>query len=355
MNRPRRRDRRSTAGVSLVGALVAACGSTVPVTIAPSTSPAAAPSVSATPALSSAAASPSAATSTASTWSRVADGPLELTEVAAAALGGRIWVAGGLVGSGAASDRLLVYDPATDGWAEGPRLPEPIHHASLVASDGALLLVGGYRGASFAEPTTAVWRLEPAADAWIAAPALPAPRAAGAAAAVHGSTRSVVFGGGIGPDGLRGEVFGLDVDGWRQIGELSTAREHLAATADDTGRSFFLGGRTAGLDTNLGTVDVVGSDQVALLGALPTARGGVAAFWSAATGACLVGGESPGGTNAEVECVGLDGAGQALPALGLARHGLGAAVVDGTAYVLFGGREPGLHASSVVEALALPR
>jgi hypothetical protein len=43
-----------------------------------------------------------------------------------------------------------------------------------------------------------------------------------------------------------------------------------------------------------------------------------------------------------------------LPDLGVARHGVGAAVVDGTAFVVLGGRQPGLSTSDVTEALRLP-
>jgi hypothetical protein len=71
-------------------------------------------------------------------------------------------------------------------------------------------------------------------------------------------------------------------------------------------------------------------------------------------GACLAGGESPGGTNPEVECMDATGAVAVLPYLGTARHGVGAAVVGGTAYVVLGGPRPGLFASDVTEALALP-
>ncbi|MGH3923403.1 MAG: hypothetical protein ACRDTT_11140, partial [Pseudonocardiaceae bacterium] len=91
------------------------------------------------------------------------------------------------------------------------------------------------------------------------------------------------------------------------------------------------------------------------LGQLPTARGGVAAFWSAGTGACLAGGEEPTGTLGAVECIDASGAVVVLPPLGLPRHGLGAAVVDGVAYVLLGGPKPGLSVSGTVEALPLKR
>ena len=49
-----------------------------------------------------------------------------------------------------------------------------------------------------------------------------------------------------------------------------------------------------------------------------------------------------------------DGALARLPDLGVARHGIGAAVVDGTAYVVLGGRKPGLFTSDITESLALP-
>ena len=65
-------------------------------------------------------------------------------------------------------------------------------------------------------------------------------------------------------------------------------------------------------------------------------------------------GESPGGTNAQVECIDEDGDIAVLPDLAHPRHGLGAAVVDGVAYVLLGGDQPGLFVSPTVESLEVP-
>ncbi len=118
-----------------------------------------------------------------------------------------------------------------------------------------------------------------------------------------------------------------------------------------------LGGRVGGLDRNLAIVDLVtgsGDGAVRTIGELPTKRGGVAAFWWPSLGACLAGGESPGGTNPQVECMATNGTLTRLPDLGVARHGIGAAVVDRTAFVVLGGRQPGLATSDVTEALRLP-
>jgi hypothetical protein len=281
-------------------------------------------------------------------WTTVAAAPAALTEVAVAAHDGRIWVAGGMRGDGSASDEVLMFDPSSGAWSAGPRLPEGIHHAALVSTGDALMLVGGYAASG---PTAAVRRLDSEAGAWADDVPLPDPRAAGAAA-FDGSR--IVYAGGVGSGGVAAEVFARSDGSWERIGRLPRAREHLAATTDGAGRTFVLGGRVGGLDGNLATVDLVATEAVTTLGELPTPRGGVGAFWWPSLGACLAGGESPGGTNPQVECMDSSGAVAVLPDLRVARHGVGATVIGGTAYVVLGGRQPGLFTSDVSEALALP-
>jgi len=284
-------------------------------------------------------------------WTALPEAPQALSEVAAAAFGGQLWTAGGLTAGGDASGAVQIFDPAFATWDAGPELPEPVHHAALVSSGAELYLLGGYVGSGFDTPTAAVHRLDPASGQWALGPSLPDARAAGAA--VWDGDR-IVYGGGVGGGGPAGEVFALEGERWVTVGALSEPREHLAAAADGQGRVWFLAGRTGGLDTNLGTVDLVEGDAVSRIGEVPTPRGGVAGFWSPGTGACVVGGESPEGTFADVECVDVDGEVLVLPALGQARHGLGAAVVEGIAYAALGGTEPGLSVSGTVEGLRLP-
>jgi hypothetical protein len=290
-------------------------------------------------------------TSPPATWNPGPPGPRALTEVAAAAHSGRIWVAGGLDGRGRASNGVFVFDPTTDTWQEGPALPEAIHHAALVSDGDALWLIGGYVGSRFDTPTTAVRRLDDGATGWTDGVPLPEPRAAGAAA---WDGTAIVYGGGVEPGSVASEILAQGDQGWDTIGRLAHPREHLAAASDGAGRTFFLGGRVGGLDGNLASVDLVEGGSVRSLDNLPTARGGVAAFWWPSLGACLVGGESPGGTNPEVECITPDGRQTRLDDLAVARHGLGAVVLNGAAWTLLGGPEPGLFVSDVVEVLALP-
>jgi len=270
-----------------------------------------------------------------------------LTEVAAAAHDGRIWVVGGLDASGAAQDAVVSLRPAEGRWREEPSLPMAVHHGTLVSDGDALWLIGGYAGDA---PSAAVFRLD--GDRWSEDRPLPEARAAGAAA-WDGAGR-IVYAGGVGPSGVSATVLVQEDHGWRALGALSEAREHLAATSDGRGSVFVLGGRRGDLDTNQATVDVVSRAGVRRLGELPTRRGGVAAFFWPAVGACLVGGESPGGTHGEVECIDASGTLTTLPSLRQPRHGLGAAVLDGVAYSMLGGPEPGLFVADTVESLTLP-
>jgi Kelch motif protein len=283
-------------------------------------------------------------------WVRGAAAPVSLTEVAATAHQGRIWVAGGMDIAGQGVDRVLIYDPVADAWSEGPPLPERVHHAALVSDGDALFLIGGYLGNDFERPRDAVWRLAGAeAGDWTADRPLPEPRGAGAAA-WNGNGR-IMYGGGVGPGGVSDAVFVQEDHGWRQLAALSRPREHLAASSLGAGAVSFLGGRDA--TGNLGTIDLVSAEGVVgRTEDLPTPRGGIAAFNAGELGACVVGGEGPNGTFGAVECVGAFET-RTLPGLAVPRHGLGAAMVDGRAYVLLGGRQPGLTVSDVVEVLDL--
>ena len=281
-------------------------------------------------------------------WSEGPQAPFARLEMATATLDGRIWMAGGLEADGAVSDALAIFDPVTGEWSDGPTLPVAVHHAALASDGEHLFLIGGYLGATNA-PTDDVHVFDPAARAWEAGPPLPEPRAAGAA--THDGTR-IVYGGGVGQDGVRHELFALADGSWSVIGTLTRAREHLAATTDGSGRAWFMGGRQGGLDRNVGDVDLVEGTSVGRLPSL-TPRGGVAAFFAPEIGACLTGGEAPSFAYSMVECVDAEGRVSALPEMLQRRHGHGVAVIDGVAYALLGGEMPGLSASATMERLSL--
>ncbi len=281
-------------------------------------------------------------------WRAGPDAPISRLEMATAALDGRIWLAGGLQADGSVSDALSIFEPSTGEWTDGPLLPAAVHHAALVSDGERLMLIGGYLGATNA-PTDEVHLFDPTTGEWEAGPPLPEPRAAGAAS--HDGER-VVYAGGVGPDGVRDDIFVLEGGQWTRIGVLTRAREHLAATTDGDGRVWFMGGRQGALDRNVGDVDLVEGMSISRLPAI-SSRGGVAAFYAPGIGACLTGGEAPSFAMPTVECVDAAGRITALPEMTQRRHGHGAAVIEGVAYALLGGVVPGLSATSTIELLEL--
>lgn len=306
-----------------------------------------APTTAATP---SATAPPASAEAGTPAWTDVPDAPLARLEMATAAHDGRIWLAGGLSPLGEAVAEVEIFDPASGEWTSGPSLPTGLHHAALVSDGDRLLVIGGYIGTTFGQPTEIVLTLADGEGAWQPGPSLPDARAAGAAA---WDGARVVYAGGVGVGGVSGDVFALVGDAWERIGAMPRAREHLAAASDGEGRTWLLGGRVGSLESNLGDVDLVEGTAVTPLESLPTPRGGVAAFHLPELGACLTGGEAPDRAFRTVECVDADGVATTGPDMLVERHGHGAAVIDGMAYVVMGGPVPGLSAHASVERLDL--
>jgi N-acetylneuraminic acid mutarotase len=130
-------------------------------------------------------------------------------------------------------------------------------------------------------------------------------------------------------------------------------REHLAAATLGR-RVYAIGGRLAGLDTNLATVEslVVGATRWRAEPSLPRARGGTGA---AAVGGRIVsvGGEEPGGTIAAVYSFDpRTRSWSRLPDLPTPRHGLGVVALSGRVYAVAGGPQPGLFVSGANEVFA---
>src|SRR5205814_3450761 len=74
--------------------------------------------------------------------SLVARLPVGLRYAGVAALGGRVYVVGGVTTAGP-SDAVYAFDPRTRLVSHVATLPAPVAHAPLVALGGALYLVGG--------------------------------------------------------------------------------------------------------------------------------------------------------------------------------------------------------------------
>jgi N-acetylneuraminic acid mutarotase len=287
------------------------------------------------------------AASAATDWESRASLPLARTEVSAAVVGSEIVVLGGFTIDGGASRRVDAYSPRRDSWRRLPDLPIGVHHAMAVGTGGKVYVLGGYTVAG--ATLRAAFVLE--SGTWRALPRMPFPRAAAGAAVANGR---IVVAGGIG-EGRRLARNALEFDlrarRWSVVAG-PRPREHLGVTAL-AGTVYAVGGRTAGLDTNLLQFESYrpGDRAWRRLQPVPDARGGTGA--AALRGHVVsVGGEEPAGTIAEVLAYRIgEGRWVRLADLPTPRHGIGVAALGGRVYVIGGGPEPGLTVSSANEAL----
>src|SRR5215207_5779385 len=204
--------------------------------------PAPAPATTATPATT--AASPADGPA----WRTLAAAPSQRTEVAAAAVGRRIWVLGGYAPDGATLATVEVYDTAADRWDRGPDLPVAVNHAMAATPGGVPYIPGGNDGDG---PSAQVARLD--GDRWRTLAPLPQGRSAGGLVALDGRLYLVggVIEGGLAADTL---VYDPAADRWSPAPGLPTPREHLGAAATD-GKVYVVGGRVGGLGGNLATAE----------------------------------------------------------------------------------------------------
>jgi hypothetical protein len=274
-------------------------------------------------------------------WSQGAPLPVPRSEVAATVAAGEIYVVGGFLADGQASNRVDAYSPRTNRWRRITDLPVTVHHPMAAAHRGRVYVLGGY-GPQGARLTGFVL----VNGVWAPLPSMPESRAAGGAAVV-GSKLYVV--GGVtttaaGARRLARQTLVYDIA--RRTWSLApgpTRREHLGVTALN-GRIYAVGGRTAGFDTNLAAFEVYrpGARSWTRLAPVPGKRGGTAA---GAVGRSVVsaGGEAPGGTIRTVFAYDTEARRwRRLPNLPTPRHGLGVVGADGRVYVVAGGRQPGL-------------
>jgi molecular chaperone DnaK (HSP70) len=289
-------------------------------------------------------------TPAAAVWQRLADLPVPVDSAAVAAYKGRIWVAGGLTNNGDTKlTSTYVYDPATDKWADGPKLPRPISHAALVATPWNLYFLAGWIQAGGSKQ---VLKLSPDERSWVQDVDLPENRVDGAAS-FDGT--GLVYAGGSRPGGAASDaVFSLRDGAWKQIGKLSVPRQKLSATTNNVDTVWFLGGRRIDSDVTYGNVDQVTSSKVvpATAATIDPPTDSAAAVFVDGSGMCLVGGKSPGNVFQSWWCDQPGGAAK-LPKLSPPRAGLGAARIGRTVYIV-GGYSATVQGTTIVEAYTPP-
>jgi N-acetylneuraminic acid mutarotase len=200
-------------------------------------------------------------------------------------------------------------------------------------------------------PTTTAARLD--GGRWQRLRPLPRRRAAAAAVALDGRLYVI---GGVGPRGLARSMLVYDPGSNRWVQAPGpTPRQHLAAAAA-AGRIYAIGGRVAGADTNVATVEswAPGERRWRREPPLPEARGGTGA--AARDGVIVsVGSEAPAGTSSTVYAFDVrTHAWARLADLPTSRHGLGVVAFGSAVFAIGGGPQPGLTVTGANERLTLP-
>jgi N-acetylneuraminic acid mutarotase len=281
--------------------------------------------------------------------------PTSRTEVAGAAVDGKIYIIGGFDRTGKVVPTVEVYDPGTDKWNTAAPLPHPLHHAAAASYNGTLYVVGGYLEDNTPsdkllayDPKTDEWRQDDLAPMLTARGALAASFVNGTLYAVGGVNAS--FGSPAAGPLATNEAYDPKTNSWSQKAPMPTPRQHLAAAVLD-GKLYAIGGRIDSLASNLGSNEAYDpkSDAWIRLEPMPTKRGGIAA---AAVGNAIYvfGDESPEGTFRNNEKYDTETSSWTrAPEMPTARHGLAAVALGDKIYVIGGGPQPGLTVSGANE------
>ncbi len=294
-------------------------------------------------------------------WVVKAPAPTKRTEVATAAVKGKIYVVGGFQeGLTFITPAVEEYDPKADSWRVRAPLPGGLHHAGIGVVNDRIYVIGGFEHSllSIWSPLNTVHEYDPGADRWTARKPMPTPRGALAVAVLDGKLHAL---GGYNQDGNTGahEVYDPATDTWSARAPLPTARDHHAAAVVGE-RLYVIGGRlNRQYSQNLSVTEEYdpATDRWTRKADLPTARSGIAA---AVVGDRIhvFGGEAPAGTFNENESYRpVSNSWTTHAPMPTARHGLGSAVVEGRVYVLSGGPTPGGSFSNTNEMFipAVPR
>lgn len=291
-------------------------------------------------------------------WRTLTSLPGVRQEHGVAALDGKVYAVAGITpadtGGVENTGRVEAYDPRMNSWTETAPLPLPMNHPNVAAVRGKLYVVGGMVGAGPWTAVPNVFEYDPHQDAWQELAPMPAGTERGSAAVGVRGTK-IYLAGGLrsltpGPGGFQDTVatfsaYDVVSGAWEALPNLPEPRDHVDGAL--VGGTFYaLGGRVNGIENIRGTVFGyhLATGRWSTLAPMPTPRGGVATA-AVGTKIYVIGGEG----NPTPDTHGVFGDNEvydtttnswrALAPMPTPRHGTGAATVGSTVYVPGGGDE----------------
>lgn len=181
-------------------------------------------------------------------------------EFTAVVAGDRLYLIGGNRGPRPAWPRhVLEYDLAANRWTSRKQVPFSADHMAAAAIGGTVYLFGGQGERGINDPLNATWEYDLSADAWRTLAPMPAGRTAAGAVAIGG--RVYVLGGSS-AGGLTvgtNDVYDPAANRWESRTPIPTPRNHPAVGAAN-GKIYVIGGRLA--SPNIGNTIASNTDVV---------------------------------------------------------------------------------------------
>jgi non-specific serine/threonine protein kinase len=283
-------------------------------------------------------------------WRKVANAPAKIQYAAAAEVGGRAWIFGGIGAGETPTAETAAYDRAINTWTTGPRLPKPVNHAAAVNYKGEAIVIGGFLPGDglTSGVSDRVYGLR--GDRWEELPPLNHARAA-AAAAVVGDKIVVVGGQADGALVPSTEVF--DGSQWTEAAPIPTPREHLGAASD--GRFLYaVGGREVSAAKNVASLERYDpdNDRWTKLEPMPKAAGSVGVSF-VDDRVVAVGGEGATTVSDAVQAYNVKTRKWSqLSPLPEPRHGVAVTTLAGSLYAIGGAAKAG-HVDSTQDTFVL--
>jgi N-acetylneuraminic acid mutarotase len=307
----------------------------------------------------------------ASRWTACAPVPWPIQEVYGTAWRGKAVIAGGLAADPAAprtlivSDRLGIYDPKTDNWTEGPKLPFARHHPSVASALDRVYVMGGYRQTPQGDWNSVNDVLVFDGKGWSPGPALPSGQCEAVSATLGDHIHVYSGRSPNGPaakdwtdqiDTGRHLVLDAKAGRWTQAAPSPSPRDSAGGGAID-GKLYLVGGRAGGRGAIVNSAELncydPKTDKWVTLAPMPAPAGGIGA---AALGGKLYafGGEIPGVHPQAWSYDPQTDRWSAEPDMRTPRHGVAGMAVDGKVFAIGGGEKPsGGQTSQACEALII--
>ncbi|WP_323753768.1 kelch repeat-containing protein [Marinobacter sp.] len=293
-------------------------------------------------------------------WETMAPAPIDVLDASGAGIAGKFYAVGGKNANGHLNT-LLIYDPNSDSWTQGPDLPGPaIENPAVTAINGKLYVFGGSTG-PFSGAVSNAATYNPASGLWTALPDMPTPRGGATAESLNGEIYVI---GGMSNQGASldiVEVFNPSTNTWRTISPLQSVRDN-PGSAVLNGKIYVFGGRTrlangSTVDGAMKSVEMFDPSTQLWTSMTPMPTGRRAVSVGVLNGkAQISGGEynpnaSSGVFEQNEEYDPVTNSWRTLTKTPTPKHGAASATIGDSFYIMGGGTVSGSSFTSSIEAL----